>query len=117
MELKCPLSAEELKQASQNMLEFVWDFVLARYPNIKLATVERNMAQFVALKKQEDACKACMSVQMCPTFDGNQMNGRLDPDGVVSIWMQPCPQGYKVPKGETCYQVEQKAAKRWEKKQ
>ena len=112
---RCPLTAEELQAVRDDMLDRLSEWVTAKYPNIRLQTVERNFPALLEIKRYDDTCKSCMGVEQCPTFDGNRMNGRLDADGVVSIWMQPCPHGYKVPKGETCYQVEQKAVKRWEK--
>jgi hypothetical protein len=42
------------------------------------------------------------------------MNGRLDSDGVVTIWMEKCPHGYRPPKGE---QTERTEKKRWAKKE
>ena len=112
-ELKCPLSAEELAAAHNAMLDKVQDWVTGKYPNIRLATVERNIAAFIRIKEYDDACNLCMGTGQCPSLDGNRMNGRLDSDGVVTIWMEPCPHGYKVPRGG---QQEKQEEKRWSKK-
>ena len=111
MELKCPLSQEELEQAKQKMMQDVWDWVLARYPKIHLAILERNLATFVWLKMCDDACPKCMSVQMCPSQDGNRGCGKLMADGVVSIWMEPCPKGYKLSREGS----EEKPKRQWMK--
>lgn len=46
LDLKCPLTPEQLEQAKVSMLDYIWDWVLAKYPAINLATVERNLATF-----------------------------------------------------------------------
>lgn len=114
LDLKCPLTPEQLEQAKVNMLDYIWDWVLAKYPAINLATVERNLATFCWIKKYDDACKNCMSTQMCPSQDGNRANGKLMPDGVVSVWMEPCPNGYRLPRQ---YEPEQQQSSGWRKRQ
>ena len=109
---KCPLTAEELQTAHNVMLDSIADWVAARYPKIRLDTVEKNLAAFLEIKKYDDACKVCMGTGQCPTMDGNRMNGRLDADGVVTIWMEGCPQGHKIPKRQS---EEKTEVKRWEK--
>ena len=113
LDLKCPLTPEQLEQAKVNMLDYIWDWVLAKYPAINLATVERNLATFCWIKKYDDACKNCMSTQMCPSQDGNRANGKLMPDGVLNIWMEPCPHGYRLPRQ---YEPEQQSSG-WRKRQ
>ena len=108
LELKCPLTPEQLKEAGEKQLEFIWDWVLAKYPSINLATVERNMAALCWIKRYDDACKNCMSVQMCPSLDGNRARGKLMPDGVLNLWMEPCPNGYKLPRQSAEYRPKQK---------
>ena len=106
------ISAEELAEAHNTMLNNITDWVASKYPKIRLQTIERNLAIFMEIKKYDDACKTCMSTQDCPTMDGNRMNGRLDADGVVTIWMEACPQGHKIPKRQA---EEKTEVKRWEK--
>lgn len=114
LNFKCPLSAEELQEAADKMLNEISDWLTAKYPKINLETTMRNIAAFQRIKLYDDTCRVCMGTGQCPSLDGNRMNGRLDSDGVVTIWMEPCPHGYKVPKGG---QQEITDKKRWEKKQ
>lgn len=107
------VTPDELAEAHNNMLLQITDWVEAKYPQIRLKTVERNLAVFLEIKKYDDACRSCMSTQQCPTLDGNRMNGRLDADGVVTIWMEACPKGHRPPKGVD----EKREVKRWAKKQ
>ena len=109
------ITAEELEQAKQSMLQFIWDWVAAKYSNIRLATVERNLSTFVWLKRYDDACKNCMSTQMCPSLDGNRVNGKLMADGVVTVWMEPCPMGYKPSRNQEEQEV--RPQRRWSKSQ
>ena len=92
------VTPEELAEAHNNMLASIADWVESKYPNIRLQTVERNLPKFLEIKKYDDACAICMGTGMCPTQDGNRMNGRLDADGIVTIWMEPCPRGYRISK-------------------
>ena len=107
------ITADELAEAHNNMLLQITDWVESKYPQIRLHTVERNLAAFLEIKKYDDACKVCMGTGQCPTLDGNRMNGRLDADGIVTIWMEACPLGHRPPKGGE----EKREGKRWAKKQ
>lgn len=73
-------------------MQTLMDWVMARYPKISLELFERNRIEFSEIKKRDDACKSCLSVQMCPG-NGWKMNGRLTPGGAVEIWMDRCPSG------------------------
>jgi len=95
---KAQVTLEEIGEARLNLVASVMDFVTAKYPNIALDVLERNLSQFCEMKKYYDACPMCVSVGQCPSRDGNRLNGRLEADGVVRIWMEPCPQGLKRPK-------------------
>lgn len=108
------ISQEELDAAHNDMLDRITDWVTTKYPNINLATVERNLPAFLRIQEYDIACEKCMSTETCPSLDGNRMNGRLDADGVVTIWMEPCPHGYRPPRGE---QSERTEKKRWAKKE
>lgn len=107
------ITPDELAEAHNNLLLKVTDWVEAKYPQIRLKTVERNLAVFLEIQKYDEACKVCMGIGQCPTQDGNRMNGRLDADGVVTIWMEACPLGHRAPKGGE----EKREVKRWAKKQ
>ena len=108
---KCPLSAEELQEAGDKMLAEISDWVTAKYPKINLETVMRNIAAFQRIKLYDDTCRSCTGTKNCPSLDGNRMNGRLDADGIVTIWMERCPHGYRPPKGER----QEPEKKRWSK--
>lgn len=92
------VSQAEIDEARNLILLNIADWVADKYPKIGLATIERNSAAFTEIKKYDDQCKTCMSTNQCPTQDGNRMNGRLDADGIVTIWMEPCPLGHRPPK-------------------
>ena len=111
--LMVSVSGDELTAAKQSMVENVFDWVGARYPNIKIETLENNLAAFVEIKKYDDQCKKCMSTQQCPSEDGNRMRGALAPDGVMNIWYAPCPHGYKRPRNQSSETSE--PVKRWKK--
>ncbi len=94
----------EIVIAGNNMYDQVEPWVKARYPNITEKNLYdlicRNLSVFCEVKKYDDACKGCMSTDMCPTRDGNRMQcGKIMPDGVVRMWIERCPQGFKPPKG------------------
>ena len=74
-------------------MQTLMDWVTARYPKISLGVFERNRVEFLELKKHDDACLVCMSVQQCPN-NGHKMGGRLNAGGTVEIWMEECPQGH-----------------------
>lgn len=94
------ITAEELAAAHNGMLDRITDWVTTKYPQISLATVERNLPAFLRIHEYDDACATCFGTSQCPSADGNRINGRLDADGVVTVWMEPCPHRYKPPKGE-----------------
>lgn len=106
------VSQAEIDDARNAMLLNIAEWVENKYPKIRLATVERNIAAFTEIKKYDDQCKKCMSTAQCPTQDGNRMNGRLDADGIVTIWMEPCPHGHKPLK----HQTDEPKTKRWGKR-
>jgi len=110
--LMMSISGDELAAAKQDMVNSVMDWVSDRYRNIRLETIEDNIAVFVEMKKYDDQCKVCLSTQQCPTLDGNRINGRLAPDGIMNIWYEPCPRGFRIPKGGG----DAPKVKRWGKK-
>ena len=93
------ISPEELDAAHNDMLDRITDWVTAKHPNITLATVERNLPAFLRIQEYDIACAKCFGTQQCLSGDGNRMNGRIDADGVVSIWMEQCPKGFRPVKG------------------
>jgi hypothetical protein len=116
LNFKCPLSAEELQEAADKMLFEIDEdgWLTSKYPRISLETTMRNIAAFQRIKLYDDTCKNCTGTSNCPSLDGNRMNGRLDSDGIVTIWMERCPHGYRPPRGE---QSERTEKKRWAKKE
>ena len=92
------ISKADIDAARQELVDRILPWVADKYPKIRLVTIERNAAAFAEIKKYDDQCKLCVSTAQCPTLDGNRMNGRLMPDGVVTIWMEPCPLGHRPPK-------------------
>lgn len=111
-DFKCPLSPEEMQAIRQKRIDDVWDWVKDRYPALRLSTLESNLCYFEEIKKYDDQCNVCVSVQQCPTADGNRMQGELMPDGYLRVWMQGCPQGHRTPKHR-----EEKDERGWVKKQ
>jgi flagellar biosynthesis/type III secretory pathway chaperone len=111
--LQCTqFTPEQLAETKQKMVDKLIYWASDRWRNIRLETVEKNLAVLTEIKRYDDQCaKGCMSVQQCPTGDGNRMNGRLMADGVVSIWYEPCPQGYRIPQQTT---TEYKPKRQWE---
>ena len=109
------ISGEELQEAKQKMIESVYQWVVDRYPKIRLETLERNLTIFLELKKHDDACKTCMSVQTCPG-NGCKMDGRLMADGVVSIWMEQCPSGHRSDRRRPDESAEETAKRKWGRK-
>ena len=105
------ISREELDAANNDMLDRITEWVTTKYPNISLAIVERNLPAFLRIHEYDTACESCLSTETCPSIDGNRMNGRLDADGIVTIWMDRCPHGYRPPKGER----QEPEKKRWSK--
>ena len=105
------ISPEELAAAHDDMLDRITDWVTTKYPNISLAIVERNLQSFLRIQEYDNICTNCFGTSQCPSQDGNRMNGRLDADGVVTIWMDRCPHGYRPPKGER----QEPEKKRWSK--
>ena len=98
------VTADEIEEAGNKMLLDVNDFVLARYPNISLKTLESNLTEFSEIKKADDACKLCMSWEQCPNPDLMKLVGELTSLGYVRITHEYCPKNYKKPKrqeGET----------------
>jgi hypothetical protein len=114
-EFQCPFTPEELEKVKQDMIEQMWDSVTKRYPNLRLATLETNLALFWEIHKYDKQCPNCLSVQQCPTQDGNRMYGELMPDGTLHVYMSPCPHGYK-PTRHSEYEPQQPARK-WGKRE
>lgn len=107
--------------AGNNMYDRVEPWVKQRYPTItdKLNLYDlicRNLAVFCEVQKYEEACKCCMSTDMCPTRDGNRMQcGRIQPSGFVKMWMERCPNGFKPPKG-AIKQINEDVDEEWKPK-
>ena len=110
------INQAELDAAHNDMLDRLTDWVTKKHPNIRLETVERNIAAFLRIQEYDIACAKCMSTETCPSLDGNRMNGKLGPDGVLNIWMEPCPHGYRTPKVQPEEAPKQKY-REWEPKQ
>lgn len=108
------MTQEQIEEVRLNRVAEVMDFVTGCYPQINIATLEKNLSIFQYLKRQDDACRSCMSIEMCLTKDGNRMSGKLMADGIVTIWQEPCPRSMSPSKthGET---ASEKAEKKWTK--
>lgn len=107
-DFKCPFTPEEIADIRQSRIDAVWEWVMKRYPSLRLETLESNLTYFEEIKKYDDACRVCTSTQQCPTLDGNRMMGELMPDGHLRVWMQGCPQGHKLPKQHSEYRPKQR---------
>jgi hypothetical protein len=100
---------EQLATARQGMVDKLVYWFSDKYPKARLETLERNIAQLTEIHKYDEQCKICNGVQSCPSKDGRRMNGRLMPDGIVSIWFEPCQKGHRLEGREE----EKRVVKEW----
>ena len=107
----------QIVQAGNDMFDRVYDLAKSKWPNISDDLIWRNLATLDRLHLYHITCQLCMSIEQCPSFDGTRMTGKMAADGVITICQEPCPQGFKVPKGETVAQVEQRAERSWRRKE
>lgn len=112
----CGVTYGQIVQAGNDMFDLVQPFAVSLWPNMSDAVVDNNLAVLYHLHKYHIACGLCKGVEDCPSFDATRTRGRLGPDGVISIWQEPCPKGRTVPKGETVVQVEQRSQRSWRRK-
>ena len=105
----------QIIEAGNNMFDRVYDFAKKKWPNMSDDLIWRNLAALDRMHLYYLSCQLCVSIEQCPSFDGTKMSGRLDADGVITIYQEPCPQGFKVPKGETVAQVEQRSQRSWKR--
>lgn len=107
----------QIVEAGNNMFDRVYDFAKGKWPNMSDDLIWRNLAALDRMHLYYLSCQLCVSIEQCPSFDGTRMGGKLGADGVITIYQEPCPQGFKVPKGETVAQVEQRAERSWRRKE
>lgn len=107
----------QIVQAGNDMFDRVYDFAKSKWPNLSDDLIWRNLAVLDRMHLYRLSCQLCVSIEQCPSFDGSRMGGKLGADGVITIYQSPCPQGFKVPKGETVAQVEQRAERSWRRKE